>query len=31
MDAVFCSNGRFIAKAKTKEAILKLAEIALNS
>lgn len=29
--AVFCHNKRFIAVAKTKEAILKLAEIALNS
>jgi len=29
--SVFCHNGRFIAVAKTKEAILKLAEIALNS
>ncbi|MFA5889064.1 MAG: MYG1 family protein [Candidatus Paceibacterota bacterium] len=28
---VFCHTGRFIAVAKTKEAILKLAEIALNS
>ncbi|HBD25095.1 MAG: hypothetical protein A2566_02330 [Candidatus Zambryskibacteria bacterium RIFOXYD1_FULL_40_13] len=29
--AVFCHNGRFIAVAKTKEAILQLAHIALNS
>jgi uncharacterized UPF0160 family protein len=29
--AVFCHNNRFIAVAKTKEAILKMAEIALNS
>jgi uncharacterized UPF0160 family protein len=29
--AIFCHNSRFIAVAKTKEAILKLAEIALNS
>ena len=29
--AAFCHIGRFIAVAKTKEAILKLAEIALNS
>ena len=28
--AVFCHNGRFIAVSKTKEAILKMAEIALN-
>ena len=28
--SVFCHNGRFIAVAKTKEAILKLAQIALN-
>jgi uncharacterized UPF0160 family protein len=30
-DSVFCHNNRFLAVAKTKEAILKLAEIALNS
>ncbi|HEY4509095.1 MAG TPA: MYG1 family protein [Candidatus Paceibacterota bacterium] len=30
-DAVFCHNARFMAVAKTKEAVLKLAEIALNS
>ncbi len=30
-DSVFCHNARFMAVAKTKEAILKLAEIALNS
>ncbi len=29
--AVFCHNARFMAVAKTKEAILKLAETALNS
>ena len=29
--AVFCHNARFMAVAKTKEAILKMAEIALNS
>ena len=29
--AIFCHNGRFIAIAKTKEAILKLAKLALNS
>ena len=29
--AIFCHNGRFLAAAKTKEAVLKLAEIALNS
>lgn len=29
--AVFCHNGRFIAVAKTREGILKMAEIALNS
>jgi len=29
--AVFCHTGRFIAVAKTKEAILKMAQIALNS
>ncbi len=29
--AVFCHRNRFLAVAKTKEAILKLAEIALNS
>lgn len=29
--ATFCHNARFIAVAKTKEAILQLAEIALNS
>jgi uncharacterized UPF0160 family protein len=28
--SLFCSNGLFIAKAKTKEAILKLAEVALD-
>jgi uncharacterized UPF0160 family protein len=30
-DVLFCHNNRFLAVAKTKEAILKLAEIALNS
>jgi len=30
-DAIFCHINRFVAKAKTKESILKLAEIALNS
>jgi uncharacterized UPF0160 family protein len=29
--AIFCHNARFMAVAKTKEAILKLSEIALNS
>jgi uncharacterized UPF0160 family protein len=29
-DALFCHTARFIATAKTKEAILKMAEIALN-
>ncbi len=29
--AIFCHNGRFLAVAKTKEAVLKMAEIALNS
>ncbi len=29
--STFCHNGRFLAVAKTKEAALKLAEIALNS
>ncbi len=29
--AVFCHNARFMAVAKTKEAILKMAEIALNN
>ena len=30
LGSIFCANGRFIAKAKTKEAILKLAELALK-
>lgn len=30
-DVVFCHNNRFLAVAKTKESILKLAEIAMNS
>jgi len=30
-DSFFCHNNRFLVVAKTKEAILKLAEIALNS
>ena len=30
-DLIFCHRNRFLAVAKTKEAILKLAEIALNS
>ena len=29
-DAVFCHSGRFIAGAKTKESIIKMAELALN-